>query len=118
MTADSASISPGVSPGVSPSLVTIIIPCFNEEETVPLLRETLGRLVAALADRHEVEPLFIDDGSTDRTRELLEEAAPALNGRVLYHDENLGIAEAFRTGFREARGGVICTIDADCTFDP
>ncbi len=98
--------------------VTIIVPCFNEEETIPLLRDVLERLIVALEDRYEVELLFVDDGSTDRTRELLEKDAPALRGRVLVHEENCGIAEAFRTGFSEARGGVICTIDADCTFDP
>ncbi len=100
------------------SLVTIIVPCFDEEETVPMLREVLGRLIARLADRYDVETLFVDDGSRDRTRELLEEAAPALRGSVLVHERNRGISEAFRTGFRAAQGDIVCTIDADCSFDP
>ena len=60
------------------SLVTIVVPCFNEEETIPMLREVLERLLARLAERYEVELLFVDDGSRDRTRELLEKVAPAL----------------------------------------
>ncbi len=98
--------------------LTIVVPCFNEEETIPMLSGVLERLRAALAGRYEVEILFVDDGSRDRTREILEEAAPALGGRVLVHERNCGIAEAFRTGFREARGDIVCTIDADCSFDP
>lgn len=99
-------------------LVTIIVPCFNEEETIPMLREVLERLLGQLAERYEVETLFVDDGSRDRTRELLEKVAPALRGRVLVHERNRGISEAFRTGFQAARGEIVCTIDADCTFDP
>ena len=98
--------------------VSIIVPCFNEEETIPMLRGVLERLLAALEDGCEAEILFVDDGSSDRTRERLEEVAPALRGRVLVHADNRGIAEAFRTGFRKARGAVVCTIDADCSFDP
>jgi dolichol-phosphate mannosyltransferase len=98
--------------------VTIVVPCFNEEETIPMLREVLEYLLDQLAEGYEVDTLFVDDGSSDRTRELLEEVAPELRGRVLCHQRNRGIAEAFRTGFREARGEIVCTIDADCTFDP
>jgi len=103
---------------VTGGLVTIIVPCFDEEATIPMLHEVLEKLVGRLAGRYTTEILFVDDGSRDRTRERLERAAPALGGRVLVHERNRGIAEAFRTGFREARGEFVCTIDADCTFDP
>jgi dolichol-phosphate mannosyltransferase len=98
--------------------ISVVVPCFDEEETIPLLREKLQGLLAGLEPRYEVELLFVDDGSTDATRRLLEELAPTLRGRVLVHERNRGIAEAFRTGFRDARGDLVCTIDADCSFDP
>jgi dolichol-phosphate mannosyltransferase len=98
--------------------VAIVVPCFNEESTLPLLRAALDRLRSALRETYDIEMLFVDDGSTDGTRRGLEELAHDLKGRVLGLAENAGIAEAFRTGFREARSDLICTIDADCTFDP
>src|SRR5689334_12214013 len=98
--------------------VSIVIPCFNEEQTIPLLRETMVRVLDAFAPSHDVETLLVDDGSVDATYVALARIAPVLHGRVLEHERNRGIAEAFRTGFRAARGDIVCTMDADCTFDP
>lgn len=98
--------------------VSIIVPCYNEEETLPLLAGVLERVIATLEQSYDVEVLFVDDGSSDGTQRALASAAPRLRGRVLTHDVNRGIAEAFRTGFTAAKGDIICTIDADCTFDP
>ncbi len=101
-----------------PTQLSIVVPCFDEEDTIPMLREKLEGVLAELAPRYDVEVVFVDDGSRDGTRRLLEEVAPALRGRVIVHERNRGIAEAFRTGFHNARGEIVCTIDADCTFDP
>ncbi len=98
--------------------VSIVIPCYNEEQTIPLLCEAMLPVIAAFGVSREVEILLVDDGSTDGTYVSLNAAAPALHGRVLRHERNRGIAEAFRTGFRAAKGDVVCTMDADCTFDP
>lgn len=100
------------------TLISVIVPCFNEEPTIPMLQPVLANLIRGFGDAYSVEILFVDDGSSDATLEKLQEAAPVLQGRVLAHPQNKGIAEAFRTGFREARGDIVCTIDADCTFDP
>ena len=98
--------------------VSVIVPCFNEEPTIPMLEPVLASLLRSLGDGYDVEILFVDDGSSDATLEKLHDAAPRLQGKVIAHPHNKGIAEAFRTGFREARFDIICTIDADCTFDP
>lgn len=98
--------------------ISIVVPCYNEEDSLPQLQEVLQRLVPAFEKTGEVETLLVDDGSTDDTLAALERLAPAVRGRVLKHEQNRGIAEAYRTGYREARGEIICTIDADCTFDP
>jgi dolichol-phosphate mannosyltransferase len=98
--------------------ISIIVPCFDEEPTIPMLQPVLANLLSSFGDAYDVEILFVDDGSSDATLGKLREVAPDLHGRVLVHPHNKGIAEAFRTGFRAALGDIICTIDADCTFDP
>ena len=98
--------------------VSVVVPCFNEEATVPLLVDALAEMASGFGPGREVEILFVDDGSSDGTLDALRKVAPELNGRVLSHERNRGISEAFRTGFRAATGDVVCTIDADCTFDP
>jgi dolichol-phosphate mannosyltransferase len=66
-----------------------------------------------------VELVFVDDGSTDNTLPLLREAFPEGElCRILSHDKNRGIGAAFRTGFQNATGSIVCTIDADCSYEP
>ena len=98
--------------------VSIIVPCYNEEDALPTLTTDLADVVAQLATLSDVEVLFVDDGSTDTTPEILAGALVSLPARVLTHERNRGITAAFRTGFAAARGAILCTIDADGTFDP
>ncbi|MBV8779821.1 MAG: glycosyltransferase family 2 protein, partial [Phycisphaerae bacterium] len=97
--------------------LSLIIPCFNEEENVPTL---LSRVSSALAELHRpFEVILIDDGSTDRTPLLLADGMrqyPWL--RVLRMQKNGGQSAAFEAGFEAARGEVIATIDADLQNDP
>ncbi|MDP3938611.1 MAG: glycosyltransferase family 2 protein, partial [Deltaproteobacteria bacterium] len=98
--------------------ISIVVPCYNEEESLPQLSGVLQQLIAAYEKTDDVEILLVDDGSTDGTLAALERLAPGLRGHVLKHVGNKGIAEAYRTGFQAAKGDIVCTIDADCTFDP
>jgi len=102
--------------GGSDSL-TVVIPVYNEAENVAPLVE---RLSAALADwPAPVEILFVDDGSTDRTLELLERAQqrdPRI--RIAHFRHNLGQTAAMAAGFRLACGRAIVTIDGDLQNDP
>ncbi|HOS43571.1 MAG TPA: glycosyltransferase family 2 protein [Armatimonadota bacterium] len=97
--------------------VSVVIPCYNE---VGSLRELYVRLTAVL---HELgvayELLFIDDGSTDGSRELLRELAAADPAcRVLVFRRNCGKSAALDAGFRAARGGRVLMLDADLQDDP
>ena len=97
--------------------LSLVIPAYNEQENVPTL---LRRVEAALQQvQRPFEVIIIDDGSTDGTPRLLEEAMrekPWL--RVLRMNRNSGQSAAFESGFEAARGRVIATIDADLQNDP
>ena len=99
--------------------VSVIVPCFNELESLGKLSESLDRLARTLDADYEVEFLLIDDGSRDGTAEALERMFAARGAyRVLRHESNRGIAAAIMTGLMAAQSGVVCSIDADCTYDP
>jgi dolichol-phosphate mannosyltransferase len=98
--------------------ISIIVPCYNEEASLPLLEERLGLALERLAEE-DVEVLLIDDGSTDSTRAGLEAMSDSLRGaRVVVHEENQGLGVALRTGMSASRGDVVVSLDSDCTYDP
>lgn len=97
--------------------LSIVIPIYNEEDNI-------GPLVARIREvmvgwDGTVEILFVDDGSSDRTLELLKEgqaADPRI--RIIHFHRNMGQTAAMAAGFRLARGEVIATLDADLQNDP
>jgi dolichol-phosphate mannosyltransferase len=102
-----------------PQSISIIIPVMNEDDGITFLSEKLSRLEKLFEGRAVFEFIFVDDGSTDRTSERLQAAySGQQNIRVLVHSRNRGVGAAFRTGFAEATGSIVCTIDADCSYEP
>lgn len=98
--------------------ISIIIPCYDEEDNVPQIATKLFPVVEELRRTHHVEILFIDDGSADTTyQELLKITANQENMRIVRHLSNRGLGEAQRTGFKNARGEIIVTTDSDGTYD-
>jgi polysaccharide deacetylase family protein (PEP-CTERM system associated) len=99
--------------------VTVVVPVYNEELTLPYLANTLRGLGAALGADYDLHFVFVDDGSRDGTWEALRET---FGGRpqttLLRHQANRGVAAAILTGIRHARTEVVCSIDCDCTYDP
>jgi glycosyltransferase involved in cell wall biosynthesis len=97
--------------------ISLVIPVYNEADNLPVLYE---EVVAALAGLdQEWELLFIDDGSEDLSLRVMRQLADR-DERVRYLSfaENCGQSAAFAAGFREARGDVIVTMDADLQNDP
>lgn len=104
----------------SPQLVSIVVPIFNEEGGIGLLREKLLKLKSLLDDHCRLEFVFVDDGSKDRTVAGLRErfADAGVPFKIVEHGTNRGVGAAFRSGFQVCAGNLICTIDADCTYSP
>ncbi len=99
--------------------VTIVVPCYNEELTLPYLANTLASVERTLGDRYELRYRFVNDGSTDGTGPVLERLFGGRPGtRVLHHPENRGVAAGLLTGIRDTDTEVVCSIDCDCSYDP
>lgn len=103
---------PEINDGEKDLDLTILLPCYNEEEAVaPVVAETRQAL-AAWPGSYEI--LIVDDASRDRTAEV----AGGLGVRVVKRVENGGAGAARKTGIRRARGRLIAMMDADGTYVP
>ena len=101
----------------SPVALSLVVPVFNEEESLETLDAEIGAALDHRPSSYEV--LYIDDGSTDRSPEILR--AFSLRDprrRVLRQSRNSGQSAGFAAGFRHARGDVVVTMDADLQNDP
>jgi glycosyltransferase involved in cell wall biosynthesis len=97
--------------------VSVIVPVYNEEESLPHLIEELHRALSPTGLRYEL--VLIDDGSKDGSWSLLERLAendPALN--LVRFRRNFGQTAAMQAGLDAARGSRVVTIDADLQNDP
>jgi glycosyltransferase involved in cell wall biosynthesis len=92
--------------------ISVLIPAYNEIHTI---QEIIQRVQAMdIAD----EILVIDDGSTDGTRDILQELNGDGNIRVIMHERNQGKGAAVVTGIKNATGEVLIIQDADLEYDP
>jgi len=120
--------------------LSIVIPCYNETETIHKLKAELLPVVATMATappfhqrapvegiaprdvgEQKIEVIFVDDGSQDKTFEALVEAfgevtLPGVTFRFTQHQQNQGLGAALRTGFDLTAGAIIVTTDCDGTY--
>jgi len=97
--------------------ISIVIPIYNEEENLPILYEKLKAVLDRLGKSYEI--IFVNDGSTDRSWEIIKELAekdPHVVG--VNFRKNFGQTAAMSAGFEVAQGEVIITMDGDLQNDP
>lgn len=100
-------------------LVSIVVPCYNEEEVFPLLAVQLASLAEGSLAAHDVEFIFVDDGSRDSTWLKIRELStrdPRVRGLSL--SRNFGHQAALTCGYDLARGDAVICLDADLQDPP
>ena len=93
--------------------ITILIPCYNEVNTIEKLIENV--LKSEISDK---EVIIIDDFSTDGTKEILQSKLNKLVKKIVYHDKNLGKGACIRSGMEHVTGEIIIIQDADLEYNP
>lgn len=101
----------------SPVELSVVVPCFNEEDNIEPLLDELENTLRATGKTFEI--IYVDDCSTDQSLARLATAAkerPYL--RVVKHKQNLGESAAILSGYEVACGAVVFSMDADLQNDP
>jgi len=93
--------------------VSIVIPCFNEKNTIEKIVESVR---SASVENKEI--IVVDDGSNDGTQTLLRDKLSGAVHQIIYHPANRGKGAALRTGFEAASGDIILVQDADLEYSP
>ncbi|HMO51085.1 MAG TPA: glycosyltransferase family 2 protein [Kiritimatiellia bacterium] len=97
--------------------ISVVIPVYNEEESAELLCRRLHEALSGLGRTYEI--ILVDDGSSDRTWEVLTRMAGEVPGlELIRFRRNYGQTAAMSAGFHAARGEVVITLDADLQNDP
>ncbi len=97
--------------------ISIVIPLYNEEESLPELVDWIERVCGEMGYRHEV--IMIDDGSTDGSWDVIKNLSKDYNAvRGIKFQRNYGKSAALNEGFKAARGNVVITMDADLQDSP
>lgn len=97
--------------------ISIVVPLFNEEESLPELVDWIERVCTQYGYVHEV--IMIDDGSTDNSWEIVKKLARDYKAvRGIKFQRNYGKSAALNEGFKAAKGNVVITMDADLQDSP
>ncbi|HSC88185.1 MAG TPA: glycosyltransferase [Polyangiaceae bacterium] len=108
-----------VAPRADRTAISIVIPCFNEERSLGFLENTLTEVEQLLGADYTIHYVLVDDCSTDTTWSSMQ---ARFGGRddctLVHHEVNQGVAGAILTGIQHASTDIVCSMDADCTYDP
>ena len=106
------------------AIISIVVPCYNEQESLPQLFFQIKDMAKRLNGKYSLDFVFVDDGSKDNTFKLLskfknkfESPKRGIDVRVIRHDANRNLGGVLKTAFKNVKGDLIVTIDADCTYN-
>ena len=100
-------------------LLSLIIPCYNEQEALHPFMEELSRVLPVLGDDVKAEVLMVNDGSSDNTLEVMRELEKSYECvRYLSFSRNFGKESAMLAGFAAAKGDYVAVMDADLQDPP
>lgn len=97
--------------------ISVFFPCYNDAGSIGRLVENALSLLPQITKDYEV--IVIDDGSTDKSREILKKLAKRRKAvKLVFHEKNKGYGGALKSGFREASKDLIFYTDGDGQYDP
>ncbi len=100
-------------------LISIVTPCYNEEENAEILREEIKKVIAPYLDRYRFEHIYIDNASKDNTRAILRKlAAQDPNIKVIFNTRNFGHIRSPYYGILQATGDAIICMASDLQDPP
>jgi glycosyltransferase involved in cell wall biosynthesis len=102
-------------------MLSVIVPCFNEEKTIGLFMDTLAPVLTQINDKYglDYEVIFVNDGSRDDTLKILKEFHGADSKiHFISFSRNFGKEAALYAGIKKSRGEYVCTIDVDLQDPP
>jgi dolichol-phosphate mannosyltransferase len=105
--------------GSPATLVSVVIPCFNESQGLHQLKARLNDLLEVGQSDYLFQFVLVDDGSSDDTYRILGDLfADDERFLIVRHPKNQGLSSAILTGIHAAGGEWVVSLDADCTYDP
>lgn len=100
-------------------MLSLIVPCYNEEETIPLFYLETKKLFRSALSRFEYEIIFVDDGSGDKTLDTIKELAESdKHIKYISFSRNFGKEAAMLAGLEHSRGKYVAVMDADLQDPP
>jgi dolichol-phosphate mannosyltransferase len=106
-------------PAIGSKLISIVVPVYNEENNILRAYEAISAVSMSLRPKYQLEMIFTDNHSSDKTFPLLSEiAAKDKSVRVLRFARNFGVNKSILTGYRYARGDAAVQIDCDLQDPP
>lgn len=98
-----------------PPQISLIVPVYDEEENIRPLHQAIQQVLS----EHHFEVIYINDGSTDQSAQILDEIAKAdPRAQIIHFVRNYGQTAALTAGFRQAQAEIVVTLDADLQNDP
>lgn len=96
--------------------ISLVLPAWNEAEAIESAINEAVTALTRIADEFEI--IVVDDGSSDDTAQIVQQAAQQMpQVRLVQHETNQGYGASLRTGFRSAKMDLVAFTDADCQFD-